>query len=372
MPADTNMTSPEILTTTVGSLPRPPYMVPYIRGEQEPPTDWEDTLHKETVKVMKEQLDVGLKIINDGELARGDYVSEARKRLSGFDAETMAPGAADLEEATEFSDKLEGRKGLLTLTKKTEVKAAACSAPPTYTDEGLQDLKREISRVVKAAEELGHPLERVFFTSPSPGTLATFFGNEYYKGDNGYEDFVSALGKAMALEYKTIQEAGLILQVDCPDLLMGRHTKHSDKSLEEFKEVAKLHVKVLNEAVAPLDTSRVRMHMCWGNYPGPHDKDVPLKEIANIVLEAKPGLLSIEAANPGHAHEHEVWGKDYVKVPEYKKFLPGVIDTTSSHVEHPELVKQRLRQYVDSLRLAKKKRERESGTTPEDPSAKSL
>merc|ERR1719440_427821 len=301
-----------------------------------------------------------------------DYVSEARKRMSGFDAESIAPGAADLEEATEYSDKFEGRKGLLTLTKKTEVKAAACSAPPTYTEEGLQDLKNEIDRVVKAAKELGHPLERVFVTSPSPGTLATFFGNEYYKGENGYEDFVSALGKAMAVEYKTIQEAGLILQVDCPDLGMGRHTKHKDKTLEEFKKVAEWHVKVLNEAVASLDPSRLRMHVCWGNYPGPHDHDVPLKEIASITMLARPGLVSIEACNPGHAHEHEVWGKETVSVPDKKVFLPGVIDTTSCHVEHPELVKQRLRQYVDALRLAKGKRERESGPDSADPATKKM
>merc|ERR1712066_1079196 len=147
-------------------------------------------------------------------------------------------------------------------------------------------------------------------------------------------------------------------------------TRHMDKTLEEFKEVAKLHVRVLNEALASLDTSRVRMHMCWGNYPGPHDHDVPLKEIANIVLDAKPQLLSVEACNPGHAHEHEVWGKDNVNVPENKMFLPGVIDTTSSHVEHPELVKQRLRQYVVALHKAKSKRERDSGTAPEEPATK--
>jgi len=232
----------------------------------------------------------------------------------------------------------------------------------------------EIDRVIKAAKELGHPLERVFFTSPSPGTLATFFGNVYFTGENGYEDFVSALGKAMALEYKTIQEAGLILQVDCPDLGMGRHTRHMDKTDEEFKKVAKWHVKVLNEATASLDTSKLRMHMCWGNYPGPHDKDIPLKEIANIVMEARPELVSVEACNPGHAHEHEVWGKNNVNVPENKIFLPGVIDTTSSHVEHPELVKQRLRQYVVALRKAKSKRERENCTAPagypQEPAAK--
>merc|ERR1712187_577482 len=259
--------------------------------------------------------------------------------------------------------------GLLTLTKKTKVKSPACSGPITYTDEGLQDLKKEIDRVKKAAEEIGHPLERIFFTSPSPGTLATFFGNVYFGSaameyEDGYEDFVSALGNAMALEYQTIQEAGLILQVDCPDLGMGRHTRHMHKTDEEFKEVAKLHIQVLHEATASLNTSKLRMHMCWGNYPGPHDKDIPLKEIANIVLEARPELLSVEACNPGHAHEHEVWGKNNVNVPEKKTFLPGVIDTTSSHVEHPELVKQRLRQYVVALRKAKSKRESENGTAP--------
>merc|ERR1712066_1185329 len=147
-------------------------------------------------------------------------------------------------------------------------------------------------------------------------------------------------------------------------------TKHMDKTLEEFKKVAKWHVKVLNEAVGSLDTSRIRMHMCWGNYPGPHDKDIPLKEVANIVLEAKPALLSVEACNPGHAHEHEVWGKDNVNVPGNKTFLPGVIDTTSSHVEHPELVKQRLRQYVVALGKAKSKRERDNSIVAEGPASK--
>jgi 5-methyltetrahydropteroyltriglutamate--homocysteine methyltransferase len=143
-----------------------------------------------------------------------------------------------------------------------------------------------------------------------------------------------------------------------------------EKTTDEFKKVAKCHVNVMNGAVGSLDTSRVRMHMCWGNYPGPHDKDIPLKEIANIVLEAKPQLLSVEACNPGHAHEHEVWGKDNVNVPANKTFLPGVIDTTSSHVEHPELVKQRLRQYVVALRQAKSKRERENGTAADEPMSK--
>jgi len=343
----------KILTTTVGSLPRPEWMVPFLRGEQVPPPDWEEKLLEETKKVMKEQLDVGLDVINDGELARQDYVTTARKRLSGFDGETVAPSAGDLDEATEYSDaKFKNRKGLLTLTKNTEVKAAACSGPIAFTEEGLLDLKKEIDRVVKAAKELDVPLERVFFSSPSPGTLATFFGNVYYKHEDGTEDynaFVQAIGQAMAAEYKAIQDAGLVLQLDCPDLGMGRHTKHKEKTLEQFQAVAKWHVKVMNDSLASLDASNIRMHVCWGNYPGPHDHDVPLKDIANIVLGAAPELVSVEACNPGHAHEHYVWGTPGINVPGRKTFLPGVLDTTTSHVEHPENVKQSLRQYVDAL-----------------------
>ena len=168
----------------------------------------------------------------------------------------------------------------------------------------------------------------------------------------------------MAVEYKTIQEAGLIPQVDCPDLGLDGCARHEDKTLGGIQKVAKWHVEGLSEAVAFLNASRLRVHACRADYPGPRDVGVPLKEMANIVLKAKPELLSIEACNPGHAHEHEVWGKENVDVPEKKIFLPGVIDTTSSHVEHPELVKQRLRQYVDSLRQAQKKRERQSGAAP--------
>jgi 5-methyltetrahydropteroyltriglutamate--homocysteine methyltransferase len=242
---------------------------------------------------------------------------------------------------TEYSDKLEGRKGLLSLTKKTEVKNAACSGPISYTDAGLADLQVEIDRVVAAAKAKGVPPERVFFSSPSPGTLANFFDDDFY---NDHTKYVEALAAAMKKEYDAIHAAGLILQVDCPDLAMGRHTRFKDLSLEKFQDAARTHVRVMNEACSDIPADKMRMHVCWGNYPGPHHHDVPLKDIIEIVLESKPKYLSVEACNPGHGHEWEVFQK--VKLPADKVLMPGVLDTTTSHIEHPRLVAQRLMNYV--------------------------
>jgi len=339
--ANGEVSATPLLATHVGSLPRPAWMVPIVRGDEEPPADYAEKLHEATMAVMKKQLDIGLHEINDGELSRKDYVAEALSRMTGFGGVGQAAPAADLVEMKDFSKKLEGRKGLLTLTEKTEVKTASCTGPIEYTSEGMETLKAEISRVKKAAEELGIPLKRVFFTSPSPGTLATFFSNEFYAT---HEEFIEALAAAMKTEYHAIVEAGLKLQVDCPDLGMGRHTRFSKCTIPEFREAAKCHVKYLNGALQGLDKSRTRMHVCWGNYPGPHHHDIPLAEIADIVVTAYPQYISIEACNPGHAHEHEVW-KSF-KVPKDKVFMPGVVDTTTSHIEHPRLVAQRLEAYA--------------------------
>merc|ERR1712106_1206393 len=168
--------------------------------------------------VFARQLEVGIDIINDGELGRKDYVTAARKRMSGFDAEKAATSASDLEEMTEYSDKLEGRKGLLTLTSKTEVKNAACSGPIAFTEDGLADLNEEIERVVSASKSKNVPLDQVLFSSPSPGTLAVFFDDDFF---HDHTKYIEALGKAMKKEYEAIHDVGLMLQVDCPDLAMG-------------------------------------------------------------------------------------------------------------------------------------------------------
>lgn len=287
------------------------------------------------------QHEIGIDVMNDGELGRRDYVSAARKRMSGFEAEKIATSASDLEEMTEFSDKFEGRKGLLTLTKKTEVKNAACSGPIAYTEAGVEDLEIEIGRVVSAAKSKNIPLDQVFFSSPSPGTLAVFFDDDYF---NNHVDYVEALGAAMKKEYEAIHAAGLMLQVDCPDLAMGRHSKFKNKSIEEFQAIVEVHIRVLNKALENIPSSALRMHVCWGNYPGPHHHDVPLADIIHLVLAAKPKYLSIEACNPGHGHEWEVFQD--VSLPPGKVLMPGVLDTTTSHIEHPRLVAHRLLNYI--------------------------
>nr|UKS50387.1 B12-independent methionine synthase [Margalefidinium polykrikoides] len=330
-----------ILTTHVGSLPRPAELLPYIRGDKPAPTDFPMQLASATGDVFAKQLEAGIDIVNDGEFGRRGYVTAARNRMSGFDSQKQATGASDLEEMKEYSDKFEGRKGLLTLTKKTEVKNAACSGPIKYTDAGLADLKEEINRVVASAKAKGIPLENVFLSSPSPGTPANFFEDDYFKDHTKY---VEALGAAMQREYEAIYHSGLTLQVDCPDLAMGRHTKFKEGSLDAFRAAATVHVRVMNKALANVPAERARMHVCWGNYPGPHHHDVPLGNVIDIVLDSKPKFLSIEACNPGHAHEWEVFRS--VKWPANKVLMPGVLDTTTSHIEHPRLVAQRLMNYV--------------------------
>eukprot|EP00931_Biecheleriopsis_adriatica_P065477 TRINITY_DN39_c0_g1_i1.p1 TRINITY_DN39_c0_g1~~TRINITY_DN39_c0_g1_i1.p1 ORF type:complete len:410 (+),score=105.36 TRINITY_DN39_c0_g1_i1:49-1230(+) len=331
----------QIPTTHVGSLPRPPALLPYIRGDQAKPADFNEMLAKETENVLAKQIEAGIDFVNDGELGRRDYVTAARQRLTGFGTAKQAVSAADLEEMTEYSDKFEGRKGLLTLTKKTEVENPACDGEIAYTDEGLKELQEEIKRVCDSAKAKGIPVEKVFFSSPSPGTLANFFPDDYFKDHTRY---LEALGKAMKREYDAIYASGLTLQVDCPDLGMGRHTQFKDKTLAEFQEAAKTAVRVMNEAVADIPGERMRMHVCWGNYPGPHHHDVPLADIIDIVLTAKPKFLSVEACNPGHGHEWDVF--ETTRLPPGKVIMPGVLDTTTSHIEHPKLVAQRLMNYV--------------------------
>jgi len=261
--------------------------------------------------------------------------------MSGFDAEKAATSASDLEEMTEYSDKFEGRKGLLTLTSKTEVKNAACSGPIFFSEDGRADLQAEIDRVVAASNAQGVPLDQVFFSSPSPGTLAVFFDDDFF---HDHTQYVKALGRAMKTEYEAIHAAGLMLQVDCPDLAMGRHSKFKNKTISEFQAIVAVNIQVMDEALLNIPADRIRMHVCWGNYPGPHHHDVPLADIVDLVLPAKPKYLSIEACNPGHGHEWEVFRK--VKLPVGKVLMPGVLDTTTSHIEHPRLVAQRLMNYI--------------------------
>lgn len=336
-----------IVCSHVGSLPRPAWMVPVIRGDEPEPADWDQHLKSATEVVMSKQLDVGIDIINDGEISRRDYVTSARRRMTGFGGVCRSVTAADLEESSEYAKKFTGRKGLLSLNKDTVIENPACDAEVVYTAEGLKHLEGEIDRITNAVDGIaaykGKSKDHIFFTSPSPGLLTVFFQNtgKYYKT---HEEYVRALGKAMKTEYERIHAAGFSLQLDCPDIAMGRHTAFKDQTIEEFRKTVALHVEVMNEAMANIPAEKCRIHLCWGNYPGPHDKDVPLADIVHQVLQVKAKYISLEACNPGHAHEWKVF--ETVKVPKDKVLLPGVIDTTTPHIEHPQAVAQRLLNYV--------------------------
>jgi 5-methyltetrahydropteroyltriglutamate--homocysteine methyltransferase len=327
-------------------------MVPVVRGEMPEPADWNDQLKAATAGVFAKQIEAGIDIINDGEISRRDYVSAARQRLSGFGSTARSATAADLEESTEYAERFKGRKGLLSLEKETVIENPACDGEIVYMPEGLKSLESEIDRIVGVIQSESackdKPMNTFFFSSPSPGTLTTFFSNsgKYY---TTHEEYVRALGKAMKTEYERIVKAGFCLQVDCPDLAMGRHTAFKHQSLEEFQKTAALHVEVLNEALANIPGEQCRVHVCWGNYPGPHDADVPLRDMISTILTVKPKYISLEACNPGHAHEWEVFQN--VKVPADKVILPGVLDTTTAHIEHPRLVAQRLLNYVRCVGL---------------------
>jgi 5-methyltetrahydropteroyltriglutamate--homocysteine methyltransferase len=184
-----------------------------------------------------------------------------------------------------------------------------------------------------------HPYLKAFlFSSPSPGTRSVFFDDDIF---NDHTTYIKALGEAMKTEYESIYAAGLMLQVDCPDLGMGRHSKFKNKTIGEFQSIAEIHIEVMNSALANIPADRLRMHVCWGNYPGPHHHDVPLADIVHLVLTAKPKYLSIESCNPGHGHDWEVFKT--LKFQEGKVLMPEVLDTTTSHIQHPRLVAQRWR-----------------------------
>lgn len=216
----------------------------------------------------------------------------------------------------------------------------ACTGPIAWKD--WPAVEQDIANLKAASDSL--PVEEVFMTAASPGVIANFLPNEHYASE---EEYLYALAEVMKDEYNAIVAAGLILQIDCPDLAMTRVTQFSHLSEEEFKKVVELHVEVINYALKEIDPERMRLHLCWGNTEGPHHHDIPLKEIVGIVLKARPLGLSFEGANPRHAHEWKVW--EDIDLPDGKLLIPGVLDTTTNFIEHPELIAQRIANYANAV-----------------------
>ena len=282
-------------------------------------------------EVVAKQAAAGVDVVNDGEMSKPSYATYVKDRLDGFGGSGNSFVYQDLVDFPNLAKRVFGDPG------RSRRKTPACNAPIGVRDaqaarDDVDNLKAAVGKV-KA--------EETFMSAASPGVIGLFFRNDHYPSQEAY---LFAIADAMRDEYETVAKAGVILQIDCPDLAMGRHIQYASLSLEEFRKRARLHVEALNHALASIAPERLRMHLCWGNYEGPHHCDVPLEHIIDIVFLARPAGISFEAANPRHAHEWKLF--ETVKLPEGKVLIPGVLESKTNFIEHPELVAQRIGRYA--------------------------
>lgn len=323
------------LTTHTGSLPRPDDLVQMMFAKEEGvPVDAEALgarVRTAVAEMVGRQRDAGVDIINDGEMSKPSYATYVKDRLSGFGGEGNSFVFQDLVDYPRTAERVFANPG-----RKVR-RTPACNGPVEVLDRVSP--KTDVDTLNASAKDSG--VSGLFSSAASPGVISLFFRNEYYKT---HEEYLFAIAEAMRYEYETIAEAGLVLQLDCPDLAMGRHVQYADLSLEEFRGRMRMHLEALNHAVRNIPADRIRMHMCWGNYPGPHHCDVPFADIIDVLSFAKPTAILFEAANPRHAHEWEMF--ETMKPPEGKILVPGVIECQSNYIEHPELVAQRIGRYA--------------------------
>ena len=320
-----------ILTTHTGSLPRPTELVRNLerrdRGESDGAT-LDEQVRAAVAEIVARQAQAGVTVVNDGEAGKIGYSTYVKERLEGFGGEGGLAGMpADLAEFPEYMARVMG--GI-------DFAMPACVGPVSYR--GIEAVRTDIANLKDAVA--GTQVEDVFMTAASPGVIAVFLQNQHYPT---HEEYIAALADAMKAEYDEIHRAGLVLQLDCPDLAMTRHM--GSESLDEFRARARVHVEAINHATRDIPEDDMRIHLCWGNYEGPHHHDMPLGEIIDIVLEARPAAISFEAANPRHEHEWTVF--EETKLPDGKTLIPGVLDSTTNYIEHPELVAQRIVRYAE-------------------------
>ena len=326
----------KIKTTHVGSLPRGDELTPLLlardKGEPYDAAAFDRVVSTAVNDAVRDQVAAGVSIVSDGELGKVGYSTYMIERLTGFGGHIDRKPAADLAEVPNLAKKLSGIMG------SQEFVRASCIGPVKLVT--LEPLHDDIRRFRAAMDAYGQGA-RGFMNAASPGLITAFQVNRHYPS---HETYLADLADAMREEYETIVAAGFDLQLDCPDLAMSRHTGYQDLSEAEFLKVAAANVEALNAATANIPPERMRMHICWGNYEGPHDHDIPLERVIDIVLSARPGTVLFEGANPRHEHEWTVW-RD-AAIPQDKVLAPGVIDTCSNYVEHPELIAQRLERFV--------------------------
>ncbi|SER46029.1 cobalamin-independent methionine synthase II family protein [Sphingobium sp. YR768] len=329
-----------IATTHVGSLPRGDALTPLLlardKGEAYDAVAFDAAVQSAVTDAVAKQREAGVDIVSDGELGKVGYSTYMIERLSGFGGHIDRKPAADLAPLPELRQKLAAIMGSQEFTR------ASCIGPVKLVT--LDPLHEDIARF-KAALAAGKDSGRAFMNAASPGLITAFQVNRHYPS---HEAYLADLVDAMREEYETIVAAGFDLQLDCPDLAMSRHTGYQEASEEEFLKIAAANVEALNAATANIPADRMRMHICWGNYEGPHDHDIPLERVIDIILRARPATVLFEGANPCHEHEWTVWrdAADRGVLPGDKILAPGLIDTCSNYVEHPELIAQRIERFA--------------------------
>ena len=327
-----------ILTTHTGSLPRPDALLPLIfareKGEESDPTERLEASRRAVHAIVRQQLDSGIDVVNDGEQGKSSYATYVQNRLEGFDGDPVTPGAVTDPDFPEYFE----RTATLRAGASNPLLRRPCTGPIRYR--AVEELRAELDDFAAALEGVS-PAD-TFLSAASPGIASIFIPNEYYAT---HEEYMGALADALKTEYDAIHEAGFLLQIDAPDLALSRPRYFGHLSDGEFRTQIRTHVEAINHATRDIPPDRMRMHLCWGNYEGPHHRDVPLAQIVDIALEARPLGLSFEAANPRHEHEWKVW-RD-VKLPEGKLLIPGVLDSTTNYIELPELVAERLVRFAE-------------------------
>jgi 5-methyltetrahydropteroyltriglutamate--homocysteine methyltransferase len=327
----------KILTTHTGSLPRPEGLLSLLSAKEAGTLadrkEFDAAVREAVAATVRKQIEAGVDVINDGEMSKVGYSTYVKDRLSGFGGESNALTGmlADVKDFPDYGARL------FSQTPVAALKMPACNGDIRYRD--THDLEVDIANLKAATARV--KAEEVFMSAASPGVISVFLANHHYSTRDAY---LAALADAMRIEYEAIYRAGFLLQLDCPDLAMNRHIQFADLKTSEFRKQAAAQVEALNHALANIPADAARIHLCWGNYEGPHHRDIAMKDIIDIVLNAKPAGISFEASNPRHEHEWKVWQD--IKLPAGKVLIPGVLDSSTNFIEHPELVAQRITNFA--------------------------
>ncbi|MDU8943432.1 cobalamin-independent methionine synthase II family protein [Ovoidimarina sediminis] len=326
-----------IRTTHVGSLPRTQDVVDFIfareRGEAYDPDAFDAAMTGATAETVRRQVEAGIDIVSDGETSKISYATYVKDRYTGFAGDSPRNSPADLKMFPSFLERLKNDGGTPTYARPMCV--------GEVRSKGQGELEKDIANLKAGMEAQG--VERGFMNAASPGVISLFLQNDFYPNREAY---LAALADAMRDEYRTIVAAGLELQLDCPDLALSRHMLFTDLSDEEFVKVAGMHIEALNHALEGIDPARVRVHICWGNYEGPHVCDIDMDKVFSTLMGAHCRYVLFETSNPRHAHEWTVFRDRKAEIPDDKVLVPGVVDTTTNFVEHPELVAERIARFA--------------------------